>query len=460
MTPPTAASSYAPVAARERVFLAFETSSAHMHVGAALVFEPPCDGLDLGRLRAHVAARLPRLPRFRERLAPVPLLGLPVWVDDACFALDAHVRGARLAVPADDAALRTLAGAFFSTPLDRGRPLWELCLVEGLDDGGGALLLKVHHAIANGTSAVDLVAALLDEEAGAAPAEPAAWAARPAPPAPALLAAEAARLAALPLGLVRRALRARQRAGGTGLGLLLGATAALFRSPPATPLNGRLGPHRGLEWFALDLASVRATARRLGGTLNDLVLAAVAGAVGTFCAAHGTAREGLVLRALVPVSHRLRGESERASVWTMALPADERDPRRRLARVCGETARLKAARPERGIDGLLAAVELGGPLLFTLGVRLAARLAPYNLLVTNVPGPVAPLHLLGARLRAGYPVVPLLERQGVAVAVASYTDRLLVALVVDRDQVPDAAVLAGALREAFAELDAAAPGSA
>jgi WS/DGAT/MGAT family acyltransferase len=374
-----------------------------------------------------------------------------VWVDDAGFDLDRHVQKRSVPAPGDDAALKALAAEFAATPLDRDRPLWEVWVAGGLAEGRFALLLKIHHAIANGASTVDLVLALLDPGPHGAREDPPPWAPRPAPGALALVADELGRYAAAPFALARALAR-----GGARLGALAGTVRATLR-PPAPSLLGALrGPARRFEWLALELGELRAAARRLDATVNDVLLAAAGGAVAQLLERRGAGLDGRDVRALVPVGLHAPGTPPRASVWLVSLGAGERDPQRRVALVRERTARLKATRAEGGVDWLLDTAGPAGSGLVALGTRLVSRLAPFDLLVTNVPGPQVPLNVLGAPLLAAYPLAPLFEHQGVAIAVASYLGRVFVGVNADPDAVPDVAAFVAALDESWRELARAA----
>ncbi|HZP39901.1 MAG TPA: wax ester/triacylglycerol synthase family O-acyltransferase [Candidatus Binatia bacterium] len=464
---------YEPLTAADRSFLAFETASCHMHLGGTALFDvgplaTPEGGVDVERLRAHVGARLHLIPRYRQRLAWVPLEQRAVWVDDEHFSLAFHVRHTALPRPGDEQQLKQLAGRIMSQQLDRARPLWELWIVEGLEGNRFALVTKTHHCIADGISAVDLLTVLLSLDANAPPSEePAAWVPRPAPTPRELLRDVWLRRANVPLNVwaalryvARRPDRAWARVveGATATARTIGAGLPL---PSETPLNRPIGPHRRLEWLALDLAEVKEVKNRLGGTVNDVVLATVTGAIRRFLRRRRVEVERLNFRVVVPVSVRTvdqRGTvNNRASGWLMSLPIDEEHPYARLLRVQEATLALKQSRQERGPAVLGEAAEMVGGAFLTLGVRLVSRLSPFNLIVTNIPGPPTPLYLLGAKLLAGYPLVPLFENQGLAIALFSYAGRLFWGLNADWDLVPDVHDVARAIEASFAELrDAAA----
>lgn len=452
---------------RDAAFLLFETPETHMHLCGVAIFEAgPLaghdGGVDVDRIRAHITAKLHQIPRYRQRLAWIPLYNHPVWVDDVDFNLAYHVRHTSLPRPGDPEQLKQLAARIASQPLDRDRPLWEVWVVEGLEGGRFALVIKTHHCMADGLSAVDILAVLLSPVAEGTVEPPVPWRPRPAPGAAQLLADETLRRLAAPVAVVR-AVRAaldepeRARVAATERLAAIWQMASAGLPPPAvTPLNGRVGPHRRFDGLVLDLADVKAIRSRFGGTVNDVVLTTVAGAIGRFLERRGVAPGGLDYRVVVPVSVREPREesaaSNRASGWLLPLPIAERSARRRHARIMETTARLKASKQALAPESLLHVVELAGPLVFGLGVRLTARLAPYNLIVTNVQGPPVPLYLLGAPMMGGFPLAPLFEHQGLAIALFGYCGRLHFGLNADWDLLPDLADFVVDLEESFAEL--------
>ncbi len=458
---------YERLSALDRSFLVFEDAETHMHLGGLALFDAsplrtPEGGVAIDRIRAHIAARLHLVPRYRQRLAYVPLRNRPVWVDDAHFNLHYHVRHTAVPRPGDDAQLKRLAARILSQQLDRGKPLWEIWVVEGLQDGRFAMLVKTHHALADGISAFGLFSALLSPEPDDRLEEPQPWRPRPPPGPLALLRDELAFQAAAPVTLARSLARALRRPESVAGRVVESARALLtllgsgLRLPATTPLNRPIGPHRRFDWLTLDLADVKAVKDRLGGTVNDVVLATVAGAVRRFLVRRRVDVDRLDYRVVVPVNVRREDElgavNNRASGWLAALPVGERNPARRLALVQQTTARLKAARQELGPDVLGQAAEYAMPGVLTLGVRLTARLHPYNLIVTNVPGPQVPLYLLAAPLLGGYPQVPLFQNQGLGIALFSYCGQLCWGFNADWELVPDLPHFVDAVVGAFEEL--------
>ncbi len=473
--PDTATFHYDRLSSQDATFLDLESPTAPQHVAATVVLRAgsirtPEGGVDVDRIRAYVASRLHLIPRYRQRLARVPLENHPVWVDDRHFSIDYHVRHTALPHPGDRRQLKRLSGRILSLRLDRGRPLWELWVVEGLEGGERfAIVQKAHHSVIDGISGVDLMAVLLRGEPSDAfePAPP--WTPRPAPRGRELLAAELRRRAADAAHLAWVRGPGALRAPGAFLGALregaeaVGETlAAGFRSASNTPLNRPLGAHRSFDWLDMKLADVKRVKDRLGGTVNDVVLATVAGALRRFFALRRIDVDGLHVRANVPVS--VRGAEERGrlgnriALWMTDLPVAEPDPLRRLARVRETTARLKASKQALGAEVLAAVSDWTSSSILSLAVRVSARGRPYNLVVTNVPGPQVPLYLLGAEAEACYPVVNLLPQQGLGVALFSYAGSLFWGFTADPEVVPDLAGLPGMVQAAFAELAEAKEG--
>jgi len=452
-------------------FLIFEGSNTPMHVGGAVVFEAgplvtPEGGIDLRRIRAHIASRLHVVPRYRQRLAYVPIERAPVWVDDVDFNLNYHIRHASLPRPGTERQLKRLCGQLMAQPLDRRKPLWELWIIEGLKGGRFALVGKTHHCMVDGISSVDLLAVLLQPTPDEAIEEPPAWTPRRPPSAWQMLRDAVARHASTPVKLLQSLDSALQEPEETSTRLVdsLGAVwetiNAGLQPAAATPFNQPLGPHRRFDWLAVDLADVKAVKNHLGGTVNDVVLATVAGAVRRFLQHRRVKPDAIAFRVAIPVNTRPPEEygtmGNRVSAWLVDLPIEERDPRRRLARVREVTASLKESKQAEGFEALIQLAEWTGTAPLAAGVRLASWMQPYNLLVSNVPGPQLPLYLLGAHALEGYPLVPLFENQCLGVAVLSYMGKLCWGVNADWDRIPDLDVFTAALKRSFEELRAAA----
>jgi diacylglycerol O-acyltransferase / wax synthase len=455
-------------------FLAMESASVFGHVGSVCLVDPStADGpFDLQRLTDLIESRLHLVPVFRRRVVEVPLgVDHPYWVEDPDFSLEFHVREIALPAPGDAEQLARQVARLHARPLDRSRPLWELYLVTGVEGGRAAVYSKIHHAAMDGVGGDALLLAVLDPTPKARPLPPPPdWAPDPLPGALALLARSAVSLPRRP-----------GRAVGIGIGLLRHApalvSAALGRLPvarrsspdavlphpglraPATPFNARIGPHRRVAFADLDLTAVKEVRRRAGVTVNDVVMALCAGALRRWLADHEALPDSPLVAA-VPVSVRSEADREsygnQVSAMLTALPTQAADP---LDRLSGAAAAMTAAKRDHGAipPTLLAdAFELAPPVLAGLGWRLAARLDvmrrinPWNLFVSNVPGPAIPLFYAGAKVLAYFPLSALAHGQGLNITAFSYADRLCFGLLADRALVPDLERLAEYLR---AELD-------
>jgi len=456
------------LSALDASFLHLEKSGARMHVASVTIFDGPTPAYD--ELQAHIESRLHLVPRFRQRLAEVPLeQGRPVWIDDPHFNLRYHLRHAGLPAPGSEEQLKNLAGRLFAQSLDRTKPLWEMWLVTNLFDERFALIAKSHHALVDGISAVDITTVLFDTEPDAAPlsAPRRAWTARPLPSKAQLLSDALIERATSPRELTRTA-RALVRTPRLFLTetrdrlQAMGALAFAGLSPaPPSPLNVRPGPHRRYTWVDAELSELRAIKASLGGTVNDGVLSIVAGALGRFLRHRGADTQGLELRALVPVSVRAdAGQgalgNEVAPVWA-SLPVGIEDPVAQYSVIRDEMALTWASGSQAvGARTLTELADFAPPTIMSQAARLQQRQRAFNLVVTNVPGPQFPLYLLGRRLRALYPVVPLTANHALGVAVMSYDGHLGFGLLGDYDALPDLDLLATQMRES---IDALADGA-
>ncbi len=448
-------------------FLHLERDSAHMHVAGCSVFAGSAPTYD--ELVEAIESRLHLVPRYRQRLAFVPFgQGRPVWVDDPHFRVHYHVRHTALPRPGGESELKRLAGRVFSQALDRSRPLWELWLVEGLAGGRFAVLSKTHHALVDGVSGVDIATVLFDTSPDPLPVAPPdhGWAARPLPSRAQLLADALLERATVPTEVVRgvRATVRGPRTVAVRAGKALGSMSALawtgLQAAPSSPFNVRIGPHRRFTWVNADLARFKAIKNSLGGTVNDVVLAVVAGALGRYMRLHGLATDDVGLKAMVPVS--VRADVERgalgnrvAAMWA-TLPIGVTDPVERL-HILGEAmVGVKQSGQAVGAEILTALSGFAPPTIMSQAARLQARQRLFNLVVTNVPGPQFPLYLLGRELEAVYPMVPLAENTALGIAILSYNGQLNFGLVSDYDALADLEVLADELRSSIEELAAAA----
>jgi len=465
---PMTASHYERLSFLDSTYLALEGPSTPMHVGATLVFEPG-GGVDVDALRDLIADRLRHVPRYRQRLEWIPIERHPVWVDDAHFDLGFHVRHVALPHPGGPSQLRSLAGRVFSQQLDRSRPLWECWVVEGLEDGGFALITKVHHCMIDGIAGVDLLKVLLGPAPDATVAEPPAYLPRPGPSGVGLLRDEVVRRLRAPVDASRSLRRFLEETRDVGSEVRHRARAVAntigsgwFQNTSATPINGRIGPNRLVAWIETDLGQIKQVKDRLGGTVNDVVIAIIAGALGAFLAEdRGVALEGLDVRAMVPVSLR-DGDSagrlgNRLTMWLVELPLEVRDPAARLARVAARTRRLKETNQALGAAMLTGGASWTPGTLLSVAARLAATTArPFNLTITNVPGPQIPLYLMESRMVANFPMVPLWVNHGLSVALFSYDGKVCWGIAADAEMVPDLERAAAHLIAAVGEMGTAA----
>jgi diacylglycerol O-acyltransferase len=448
-------------------FLYFEDRDTPMHVGSVAVFEEPDGGFDHDRLVELIGDRIAFVPRYRQRVRPVPgRLANPVWVDDEEFDLGFHVRRSALPKPGTDEQLHELVARVMSRPLDRARPLWEMYLVEGLADHGFAVLSKTHHAVVDGTSAVDIGQLILDETPQPPEIVPDAWRPAAAPGWSELVVGALAETVRRPRSLVdniRVGIADVEHAAGRALNALGGVTAAAMRTvirpAPSLPLNGRIGPQRRFATADTALDFYRRIRAAHGGTVNDVVLATVAGALRTWLLTRGElVRPSTSVRALVPVSVRRPEEKgalgNRVSSYVVDLPVGESNPVVRLQRVSYAMQEHKDSGHAVAAEALVGLAGFAPPTLHALGARVASGMSRrvFNLVVTNVPGPQVPLYAGGARLLAAYPVVPLAHGQAVSVGVTSYAGGLYYGINADRDSMPDVAVLAQCLADALDEL--------
>lgn len=456
--------------------LVLESENLPMHVASLARYEAgslatPEGGIDVDRVRAYVASRLHRVPRYRQRLAWTPIERHPVWMDDHRFDLEYHVRHAALPKPGDERQLKALVARLMAEHLDRERPLWEMWIIEGLDAGRRfAVLTKLHHCMVDGISAVDVLTALLRPEPRAEIDPAPAWMPRPVPNRWQLGGESLARWARLPIDAAKEvpgllaSLRDPRSEVRTRIRVVRDTLAGAFRrySPSPTPFNGPVGRHRRVDWAEMDLAALRAVKSAAGGTLNDVVLAVVTGAVRRFLERRGASVAGLDFRVLAPVSLRAADErgrlGNRVSAWLVPLPLEERDPLRVLARIRETTERLKATKQALGAETLLRTGEWIPTALLDVAASGASRTMPFQIVVTNVPGPETALHLLDARMIDNCGMVPLGDDMGLGIVLLSYLGKLSWGFTADRQQLPDLSDFVRDVEASFAELHRAAVG--
>lgn len=441
-------------------FLHMENDASPMHVGCVMLFDGPPPPYE--QLLAHLAARLHLVPRYRKRLAFVPLnQGRPRWVDDEDFDLRFHVRRTALPAPGSDNELRVLAGRVFSQALRRDRPLWEIWLVEGVSDGRFALLSKTHHALVDGVAGVDILSVLFG--AGDASHGATEWEPQPAPSPRALLLESLVERATIPAEgwrTLHSAARGPRRLAEANLARLRGvsALASAGLSPaPATPFNSRLaGPDRRFAWARMPLADAKRVKDSLGGTVNDVILTTVSGALRRYLIRRGSSVEDVALKVLVPVSVRSvdeRGEAgNKVSGMIAPLPVSVEDPVAALQTVSDAMRRVKSSGQAVGAQAITELSGFAPANLISQAARVRLPQRLINLVVTNVPGPQYALSMAGCELLDIFPLVPLGSNLTLAVAIVSYNGTLDFGLVGDFKAMDDLDDLAGDLAASAAAL--------
>ena len=443
----------------DATFLELEDAdvTAHMHIGAALVFRPPADGRapSVHELRAAIEPRLPALPLYRCRLSePRPgLLHWPHWVVDEDFDLSRHVREAVLPAPGTREQLYRWAADYWSKRLDRDRPLWEMTLVTGLEGGCWAICTKTHHCLVDGVGSVDAAYLLLDPEPDVHPTPP-----------PEMLTTDGANVLLRAPGAIAHGARAGIDAALHPSKLLdaLARSRAMaelvardeFVAAPRTSLNNPIGVHRRFDVVRVPLADVKLIKNRLGGTVNDVVLAAATAGLRDLLVARGDEPPEAGLRAMVPINIRSAGDKlgNRISSLFVHLPVAESNPLQRYVHTVDRAEADKSGTQARGGETLVQLAGLAPPVIHSFLARslFASRL--FNVTITNVPGPQQPLYACGSRMTEVFPLVPLAADHSIGIAVVSYDGALFFGLIADRDGTEDLEVLSYGIARAIAEL--------
>jgi diacylglycerol O-acyltransferase / wax synthase len=468
---------YEPLSHLDASFLALETRTTHMHVAGVALFEagPLHKGegsIDIARIRAHIGSKLQYIPRYRQRLGYVPYIRSPVWIDDDTFNFDYHVRHTSLPRPGSDEQLRNLAGRIVSQQLDRSKPLWELWVVEGVADDRFAIIAKIHHCMIDGVSGVDLTTILLNVVPTSEIEDTPDWHPRPAPNDTQLAVAEIARTARRTidnLGSVGALIRESRSFVESAAHKLAAVRSSLesgwLSQTGRTPLNAEIGPNRRFDWTEIPLDEVKAVKQALGGSLNDVVLATVAGAIRHFLEVERDfPTTNIEFRVMAPVSVRKpdqRGQlGNQVAMWLVNLPVGEPDPAKRLRLIASETLHLKKSDHALGASTLVD-LSRGTPLpLMSLANRLVGNaVRPFNMTVTNIPGPQFPMYLLEAKMLANFPIVPLWQHHGVGIALFSYDGKLLWGIHADYDTLPDTGDFIASIHHSFGLLQNAAAGA-
>ena len=444
-------------------FLHQEGPQSHMHVGGLTIAEGPPPAME--DFLEQIRQRLHLVPRYRHKLASTALdSGRPVWVDDPNFNLEYHVRHTALPTPGTWIQLQSLAARIFSQQLDRSKPLWEMWLIEGLKDDRFALITKTHHSLIDGIAGVDLATVLFDLSREPPPIKHSgrAWQPHREPGTVELVAAGLRGAVRTAVALAEGAVDAlthpdhalaRAREGAEGIGEIIWAG---LNPAPETPLNVHIGPHRRFLGIGDSLEDFKIVKNAFGGTVNDVVLAVVAGALRSFLISRGMHTEGVELRALVPVSVRTEGEhnqmGNRIVVMRGPLPVYIADPVQRLRFVSQAMDGLKESKQALGAEVIAGAQNFAPPTILAQASRLNFSTRLYNLIVTNVPGPQFPLYVLGREILEAYPVAFLPENHALAIAIMSYNGQMNFGLLGDFDAVPDIDLIGRGIEEELATL--------
>jgi len=433
-----------------------------MHVGSLTLFQEQPGVLDHERLVKLIRDRIAYVPRYRQRLREVPgRLASPIWVDDEHFDVTFHVRRSALPAPGTLHQLNELVARIMSRPLDRRHPLWEVYLVEGVEGNRFALLSKTHQAMVDGVTAVDIGEVILEETDQVRGAPVTTWRPARGPSSVELVAGAVGDVVAHPVALidvVRGGIGSARQVMGDAVATVIAAV----RPQESNPLQVEVGQQRRFVTVDLRLDDLREVRRMGGGTVNDVALAVVAGALRSWLLSRGLpVTHDSVMRTLVPMS--VTGAPDSASLvdaFILDLPVGEPDPVIRLQRVCFDTSRYGEEVRPVGAKAMVGLVGFAPPTLHTLGARVGASLSEraYSLTVTNVPGPQTPLYAGGARMLAAYPIVPLTSRHALSIGMTSYDGGVFLGLNADRDTMPDIDVFALALSESLTELTDAVRG--
>ena len=432
----------------DAAFLHQEGANSHMHIGGLTIVEGPPPTMK--ELLEQIRWRLHLVPRYRHKLAFTAVdSGRPVWIDDPTFNLEYHIRHTALPTPGRWDQLCGLTARIFSQQLDRSKPLWEMWLIEGLEEDRFALITKTHHSVIDGIAGVDLATVLFDLSPQPPPIRHSgrAWQPHPEPGTAELLATGLRGAVRAGIGLAEGAIdalahpdhalaRAREAAEGIGEIVWAGLNPA-----PETPLNVPIGPHRRFFGIASQLEDFKTVKDAFGGTVNDVVLAIVTGALRSFLISRGRRTEGVELRALVPVSVRVEDErgqgGNRLVVMRGPLPVYIADPVQRLRFVSHAMDGLKQSKQALGAEVIAGAQNFAPPTLLAQASRLNFSTRLFNLIVTNIPGPQFPLYVLGREMLEAYPVAFLPENHALAIAIMSYNGQMNFGLLGDFDALPD-----------------------
>ncbi len=461
---------YDRLSAQDNSFLLWEQGNVRMHVASTNIFDvgplqTKGGGIDIDLVKRATESYLHLVPRYRQRLHEIPVFNHAVWVDDPRFDLDYHIRHTALPKPGSLRQLKDLVARVMAQPLDRKRPLWETWIVEGLEGGEQfAMITKFHHCMIDGASGVDLANIQFSTSPETTPlSKPAPFRPRPSPRRLELFLNETRRQAEVPLVIAKNIRRFARETDDlrADLNMRANALARLFGMglrADETPLNGRVGPHRQFEWLSCRLDDLRSMRKGLGCSINDIVLTIVTGAVREYLLAKGVDVQVIDFKVSTPVSVRkekAHGElGNDVSSWIIALPISLPDPRQQLEEIHSITENLKETNQAIGVQMMTQIQEWTPSTLLSLGAQ--AMSGPINTIVTNVPGPQFPLYFHGARLRAIYPAVPLMEGMGLGIALTSYAGTMGIGFNADPDIVPDLGLFIQRFEQAMAGVAEAA----
>jgi WS/DGAT/MGAT family acyltransferase len=448
---------YERLSALDAIFLDLENETVSMHVGAVLLFDAKPlmlehGGLDIDRIRRYTLSAIDRIPRYRQRLAWVPALNHPVWIDDDRFNINFHLRHTRLPLPGNERMLKRLVGRLFSQKLDRSRPLWEFWIVEGVEDDQFALVAKAHHCMVDGVAGVGLLQELLRLSPDDYEGEPQEWTPRRAPSRARMLRDEIThRLDGL-RELSTYAPRVRKDFGGAMRMLRSG----MKLGPKTVFTAADISPYRRFDWTTFDLGEVKRVKNALGGTINDIVVAATTTAIRRFLDARNVDVDAISdFRAFLPVSIRKPGGGSignQVAMLLAELPISEPDPLERLKKVVEVTSMLKKESNQPAGAQLLEDVANLTTRKLILGIsRAAIERRGYSVVVTNIPGPPIQLHLLGAPMKRIFPLVPIPPTQNLGIALFSYDGKLCWGFNADWESFPDVHEFVELLEASFAE---------
>lgn len=458
---------YDRLSAQDTSFLIFENQNVNMHVFSTAIYDAgPLKteegGIDFPRIKKAIGDVLHRIPRYRQKLLWIQENKTAVWIDDPIFNLDYHVRHTSLPRPGNETQLKTLASRVSERQLDRAYPLWEIWVIEGLENDRFAMIHKIHHSLIDGSAGVELSQVIMSPDPDYVSPEPPQYFPRPTPTMAELRRDEYLRYAALPWKAVQSFRKENRETAEIVEDLKARATAiketfAQFGTPSETPLNGKLGPHRIIDWMVMPLEEVKAVSRGLECTVNDVVLTIVTGAIRNFFLNRQMHPEDVEFRVAAPVSVRRENEANRmgnrVSAWSIRLPIEHADPLQQLAAVHKETQQLKDSKQAMGVEMMMALAEWT-PSLLSLGARAGG--ASNNTIVTNIPGPQFPLYFIGAEMEKVLPCVPLMENMGLGIALFSYNGKLMWGFIADYGRISDIANFLSCVRQSFEALAAEA----